>query len=661
MEPTMTTVNDMTWTIGGAQGSGVDSSANVFARACAYGGLHVYGNREYYSNIMGEHSYFKVRVKGAPVYAPADPIHLLATFDAETVFRHARHVTADGAVLYDPDHANTAIEDVPTLEAPVRERLRAHLAQHGAGETVSDLLEVEARRGVLLVPVPFADILKDVQEKYAIDQLSKITKMVNMIAVGASFGLLDFRGGVIERALQSVFRTKPKVAEMNTWAARRAYDMTLEAYGDGFPYRLEMQEAGAGRLLLAGSQAAALGKIAAGCRFQTYYPITPASDESEFIELHEIVAQTVENGGAREVAEEGHHLEANGKSGVVVVQTEDEIAAITMATGAALAGTRAATATSGPGFCLMVEGLGWAGINEVALVVTLYQRCGPSTGMPTRHEQGDLRFALHAGHGDFPRIVLASGDLEETFYDAMKAFNLAERYQVPVIHLVDKAIANSSATLSALDPTAVKIERGAYALPGDGPYRRFRLTETGISPRVPLGQPDTLFWNTGDEHDERGHITEDPSLRVRMMDKRMGKLDLALREIPPEDQAVYRGDADATTVVVSWGSTKGVLLETLDLLRGAGHKVGFLQVRLMSPFPSPLVTEVLADRKNIVGVEMNHSAQLAGLVREKTGVPMTHTIVKYNGRPISANEMRSALSAVLEGTAPRRQVLTHGV
>jgi 2-oxoglutarate ferredoxin oxidoreductase subunit alpha len=258
-------------------------------------------------------------------------------------------------------------------------------------------------------------------------------------------------------------------------------------------------------VLISGSQAAAIGKILGGCRLQTYYPITPASDESEFLESNQIINQV------------------DGKRGsIIVVQTEDEIAAITMAIGAALTGVRTATATSGPGFSLMAEALGWAGMNEVPLVVTMYQRAGPSTGLPTRHEQGDLLFTINAGHGDFPKIVLASGDIEEAFYDSIKVFNFAELYQLPVIHLLDKAISSSIQTSKRFS-NELKIERGRFKRdidkdpsPGTaGHFRRFKLEDSPISTRVPLGTENAIFWNTGDEHTEEGHISEDPEIGTK--------------------------------------------------------------------------------------------------------------------------------------------------
>lgn len=652
------TTNDLTWLIGGAQGSGVDSSANIFGRACAYGGLYVFGKREYYSNIMGEHSYFQIRTSANTIRSHMDPVNVLATFDAETVFRHAQDVTDDGAIVYDPGLVKTKIDDVPTLEARAKQDLRAYLIARGLGQTIQDTLDAAKQRGVLLAPIPMTKYLTDVQAKFGIDQLSKLSRMVNVLAVAASFGLLHYEFDQIARAVQYVFRAKKSVAEMNVYGARLAYTHTRELNADHFPHRLSPIPASDKRVYLAGSQAVGLGKMLSGCRFQTYYPITPASDESEYLEANQILPAALEPDAPE--LQEASFLKENGNS-IIVMQAEDEIAAMTMANGAALAGARSATATSGPGFCLMMEGIGWAAINEVPVVITLYQRAGPSTGMPTRHEQGDLRFAIHAGHGDSPRIVFASGDLEESLYDTVKAFNFADRYQTPVIHLVDKALANSTQTLAYPGVEGVRIDRGELARPiEDGEYRRFRFTPNGISPRAVLGMPGTIFWNTGDEHDEAGHITEDPVLRILMMEKRMGKLELAAREIPEEDQFLYHGNPDAPTLVVSWGSTKGAILDAMDALGDAARGIGFLQLRLLHPFPSERVTRFLRNRTNIVNVEMNYSATLAGLIREHTGIAVTHTIVKFQGRAMSCNELRDALKSVLEGTAPKRLVLRHG-
>ncbi len=645
-----TTTNSLSWVIGGAQGSGVDSAANIFSRACAAGGLDIFGKREYYSNIKGEHSYFTVRVSDRPVHSHVNEINVLASFDAETIFRHFEDVTSGGAIIYDSEVVNTLLSEVPTVDDPAAARIKKTLEKAGLGLSVQGALDHAKRRGVILFPVPFFQLLQEFAQKANDPALSKLTRMVNVMALSATMAILDFDSEVLARAIQFIFRAKKKVADLNVSASAHVYNYAKAKFaGSNFAYRLKTKPTGKDMIIAQGSQSSALGKMVAGCRFQTYYPITPASDDSEFLEANEVL-----------------DLDGSGKKGsIVVVQTEDEIAAIAMAIGSSLTGARSATATSGPGFSLMAEALGWAGINEVPLVVSLYQRTGPSTGLPTRHEQGDLIFAINAGHGEFPRIVLASGDIEESFYDTIKVFNFADRYQMPVIHMLDKAIANSVTTCKNFDSKRIGIDRGSMVKQitdndkgAAGNYLRFKLSDNPISPRVVLGTKDAIFWNTGDEHTEEGHITEDPELRVQMMDKRMDKLQVALREIPDGDKAVAYGSGD--TVLVGWGSTKGAILDAMEKLAAEGIRIKFVQVRLMSPFPTELVRSMLKGAKVVVDIEMNYSGQLGSLVRQHTGIQADYQIVKFNGRPMSLDEVYNAVKRIKGGDAPRRQVLKSG-
>ena len=651
LEKTIT--NSLSWVIGGAQGSGVDSAANIFSRACAIGGLHLFGKREYYSNIKGEHSYFTVRVSDEPLRSHVDEINMLVSFDAETIFRHFEEVTASGAIIYDSDIINTSLDEVPTVDDPAAVRIKKVLEKAGLGFTVQDALEYAKRRGAILFPMPFFQILQEFAQKAEDPALSKLTRMVNVMAISASMAIMDFDSEVLSRAIQFIFRTKKKVADLNVRASIHTYNYAKAKFpGSNFSYRLKTKPPQPDIIIVQGNQSSALGKMVAGCRFQTYYPITPASDDSEFLEANEILDL----------------YDSPGKKGsTVVMQTEDEISAITMAIGSALTGVRAATATSGPGFSLMAEALGWAGMNEVPLVVSLYQRTGPSTGLPTRHEQGDLNFAINAGHGEFPRIVFASGDIEESFYDSVKVFNFADRYQMPVIHMLDKAIANSLITCKNFNVNKVAIDRGLRVKQITeedkgvaGNYLRFKLSNNNpISPMVVLGTKNAIFWNSGDEHTQEGHITEDPEIRVQMMDKRMTKLDVAIKEIPDEDKAVDYGSG-GDTVIISWGSTKGAILDMLDRLAAEGIKVRYIQVRLMHPFPSELVKSMLKDAKTVIDIEMNYTGQLGSLVRQHTGLEANYHIVKYNGRPMSLDEVYNGVKRIIRGDAPRRQVLRSG-
>jgi 2-oxoglutarate ferredoxin oxidoreductase subunit alpha len=631
---------------GGPQGSGVDAAANIFGRACGYGGLYVYGRREYHSNIKGLHSYFHLRISPQEVLANVNDVDLLAAFDAETVVRHLTEVVSGGGVIVDEDQVATKVLSIPTLSYEFKDKLRQYLSKEGLGDSLADLLSRAEKSGIRVFRVPYMKLLKEIATKLGIDQVSKVTRMINVLTIGISFSLLDYEESVVEQSIKTIFSDKPSVISMNVFALNIAYSYAKKTFAGGLGHKLKKLEAVDKRIFLSGNQAVAVGKVLGGCRVQTYYPITPAADESEYIEAHEILKTKA----------------ANEDAGVVVFQTEDEIAAINAASGAALTGTRAATSTSGPGFSLMVEGLSWAGNNEVPVVVTYYQRGAPSTGLPTRHGQDDLMFAIHSGHGEFPRIVISSGDIKECFYDTALVFNYAERYQLPVIHLIDKALANSSQTYPAFDSGLVRIDRGQILSEADlkGEYKRFQFTDTGVSPRVVLGTKNGVHWYTGDEHNEFGHISEEPFNRTLMMEKRMRKLELIEKEVPVQEKINHFGSEEANTVIVSWGSPKGAILESLGKLISEGYELGFLQVRMLHPLPREYVTDVLRKARLTVDVEMNYSGQLGGLIREKTGIQMGFHILKYNGRPMTTTEVYDAIKLVLDGKAPERQVLNFG-
>ncbi|MCZ7356682.1 MAG: 2-oxoacid:ferredoxin oxidoreductase subunit alpha [Candidatus Methanoperedens sp.] len=640
--------DEFIWMAGGPQGSGVDSSANIFARACCYGGLNVFGQREYHSNIKGMHSYFHIRVSTKELKAIAGHADLLCAFDADSVVRHIWDVVPGGGIICDAEAAGKQISEIPTLSASFREEFQKVVDEKGIKpQTVGDLLAEAKKNNIKIYPMPFLELLKQIGKEIGEDKLSKLVIMTNILAVGASFGLVNYDKKYVGMAIEKIFGRKAQLIKSNILAFNIAYDYAVEHFKD-FGVKLDAVKTDEKRIFLQGTQAVALGKLAGGCRFQSYYPITPAGDESEYLEENQVF-----------------ELERSAitQGSILVIQTEDEIAAINMASGAALTGARAATSTSGPGFSLMAEGLGWAGLNEVPTVISYYQRGGPSTGLPTRHGQDDLRFAIHASHGEFPRIILCSGDIEECFYDAARAFNYAERYQTPVIHLTDKAIANSSKSCRTLDPGLIKIERGELLSEADvrgKEYKRFKFTESGISPRLPLGTPGAVFWNTGDEHNESGHITENPMARTRMLEKRMKKLELADREIPVQERVNFFGDEDAPATIVSWGSPKGAILEAMERLRSEGHKLNFLQVRIPNPLPKDYIAGVLGKARKKIMVEGNYSAQMAGVIKEKTGISMDYFVLKWNGRPMTSDEVYDSLLLILNDKAPARQVLNYG-
>ncbi len=633
---------DLTWVIGGPQGGGVESAANIFAGACAGCGLQIFGKREYYSNIKGEHSYFGVRVSDKQIRSNVTGITMLAAFDAETLFRHADDVYDDGAIVYESDLEQIKTDEVPTLDKPFKDRVEKYLSSKNKPFTVKGILEDAKERGVTLYPISFKTILSTLADETKNPAIRGMFRMLNVLSVSVSIGLLGLPPDPLLRSVEDVFSSKPKIAEMNKHAANYAYNFATAKY-QKFKYQLSPIPKNPDTILVQGFESTGLGKMVAGCRFQSYYPITPASDESVFLESHETF-----------------DVENNRPGSTIIVQTEDEISAIGMLIGAALTGTRAATSTSGPGFSLMAEALGWAGINEVPIVVTLYQRSGPSTGLPTRHGQDDLLFAIHAGHGDFPKIVYASGDIEEGFYDTVKCFNYAETFQMPVIHMMDKFIASTVETVKRFDPKRITIERGKLLEKiNDKNYKRFTPSQDGISPRSRLGLENGIFWNTGDESDEEGHISEDPVNRIYKMDKRAKKLEVALNTIPKEEQAVNHGISDFC--IVSWGSTKGPILDAIEMLKKDNYHIGFVQLKLLQPFPTNYVKSLLQGVKTIIDVEANYSGQLGKILNENLDRKVDYYIVKYTGRAMTCSELYNSIKKIIEGKAEKRQVLSYGV
>jgi 2-oxoglutarate/2-oxoacid ferredoxin oxidoreductase subunit alpha len=607
--------------IGGPQGSGINSVAENFAKACIRGGLHVFANIEYHSNIKGEHSFYRLRVDSRELRSYVDWVDLLVALDKETIFGdvtkfhpthqgHRHEVSPGGGIIYD-----ASLKLTP---------------------------ESFGRDDITPFPVPYMDLLIDALKEFGKDrELSKYQVMVNTIALGASLGLVNYDFGLATEAIREGFTgRKAALGDLNIAAARRGYDYAQKMFGhDTFPNHLQKQSIGAQRMMIRGVQAVAIGKIRAGCGFQTYYPITPATDESEYLESHQ------------------------SDYNMIVVQAEDEIAAINMATGAAHAGLRSSTSTSGPGFSLMAEGLGWSGITEApGPVIILWQRAGPATGLPTRTEQADLRFALHAAHGEFPRMIIAPGDVVESFYDTFDAFNYADRYQVPVIVLVDKFLASTYRDVPFFNLDGLKVDRGDLMQEADlakfSEYKRYQLNDLGISPRAIPGQKGGIFWTTGDEHDEQGHITEASDLRVRMMNKRMRKIELASQVIPESKKATLHGPRSAPVTLVGWGSTKGAILDGMEDLKANGIETNFLQIRYVNPFPTELVEKLLSGPVRKIAIENNYSAQMAGLIRERTGIAVDNKIVKFDGRPFSQNEIYEGVKDVVRD-GMREVTLSH--
>ena len=379
-------------------------------------------------------------------------------------------------------------------------------------------------------------------------------------------------------------------------------------------------------MLINGIEAIALGALASGCKFYAAYPMTPSTGIMDYLAARE-----------REY-------------GIVVEQAEDEISAINMSLGASFAGARAMTGTSGGGFALMVEGLSLAGMTETPIVIALGQRPGPATGLPTRTEQGELQFALSAGHGEFPRLIFAPGTPRQTFYLTNKAFDLAEKYQVPAFVLFDTYLADSQWSLDGLD--AGKVRSTDYRLRGDAfknlaEYKRHVFTESGISPLGVPGDAKHLVVTDSDEHDEEGHIVEDAATRVKMVEKRLlKKLPLIKREIAPP---YLYGTSNPEVVIAGWGSTYGIMKEAVDAL-SKSHGIAMLHFSELFPFPHTEkfdYVRLLRNANKTICIENNATGQFARLMRTETGYEFNAHIRKFDGRQFTIERLVQEISGHL--------------
>ncbi|MEF8835428.1 MAG: 2-oxoacid:ferredoxin oxidoreductase subunit alpha [Candidatus Thermoplasmatota archaeon] len=612
--------------LGGAQGSGLETTIQILSSAFASLGNGFLADREYFSNIKGRHSYVHAKVSSEDIPRSIDTeIDLLGCMDAETLFTHFDDIAEGGYLIYDTSTGEKTQDSIKSIEDPLRERLEERFEEIGIEGTVSSVVEyLQEESGVEVIELDYPSILEDLQKEYDISS-SQASRYVSSILIGAVAGLMGVEKGQVDKGIERKFGDKEKIVEQNIFLAEKVSEMVREEHGS--PLKLEDSKLDEDELLMVnGNEITGMGKITGGMRFQSYYPITPAADESFFIE---------------------QHASFGDEGSVLVFQTEDELAAITSCIGAALTGTRSATATSGPGFALMVEGLGWAGINEVPIVITYYQRGGPSTGQPTRGSQDDLMNVLYSSHGNFPRIVLVSGDHEEAFKDAVRAFNLAEKYQTPVIHLLDKYLANFVKTIPVPDIDDIEIDRGKL-FEGEN-YKRF--DDGPISERAFLGSE--VMWYTGSEHDAEGNVSEDPENRIEMHEKRMAKLEIADEEM--KNRAVYFGPEDADNLIVGWGSVKGVVLDAIEEI---DEELGYLHFRCFSPFPLEKVSSHLDESESVIAIEHSWSPRVSEVVSLKTGYQIENEIVKFTGRPICKDELIDSLENVIEGS--NREVLTHG-
>ncbi len=450
-----------------------------------------------------------------------------------------------------------------------------------------------------LIKIPVSTILEK-------NRAEKI--MTNSILMGSIMALTGADIDILLKVIKENFRKD--IAEKNILVAKDGYNFTLNKYGK--LYSIE-KKSGSRKILVTGNEAIGLGAIASGMKFFSAYPMTPASPILHFLARHQYDGD------------------------IVVIQAENELAAINMIIGAAFAGVRAMTATSGGGFSLMTEALGLAAMTETPIVIVLAQRPGPSTGLPTYTSQGDLRFVLHASQGEFPRIVVAPGDINECFEKTVEIFNLTDKYQVPGIILIDKYLAESHMSVDMFKDEDIVIDRGEY-ISGEyfgESYSRHIFTETGISPRAIPSTKNAIVKTNSSEHDEYGYTSINPKIICKMIDKRFRKI----RYMERENIVKYKIYGDGNILLIGWGSTKGPILEAQKILGEEGIDITFLQIIYLSPFPSKEIHDMLTKYDVKIDIENNFTGQLAGLIMEKTGVKIDKLLLKYDGRPFNPMEI----------------------
>lgn len=575
----------ITWKIGGEAGFGIMSSGTMLARTFSRHGYHILATNEYPSLIRGGHNLITVRVSKEPFYALNKDVHILAALNKETVTLHKDELLDNAIVLYDPQDYDWKAED---FSKPVQ-----------------------------LLPITLKEMVR---------QKNADPVMRNTILLGATVAVLDGNFEWLQEVIADQFSKKgEQVVNYNIDLAKVGYDHVKSNYSQYQEFFLEKREKEQDQLILNASESLALGAIKAGMKFAAIYPMTPINAVITFLADH-----------AKQL-------------GIVYKQPEDEIAGMNMAVGASYAGVRSMVATSGGGFALMVEALSLAGIMEVPVVIDLGMRVGPATGMPTWTEAGELQFAIRAGHGEFARIVLAPGNCEECFTCTAEAFNLADKYQIPVFVLTDKYLNESQWTVNKKTLEApFNIDRGKLIsqdeLLAHEDFKRYSLdVSDGVSTRSLPGMKKGQFFSNAYEHDEHGLVTEDPKMRKKMADKRLQKIKAMQSDIwAPK---VY-GEQDTPEItLVTWGSTFGPVLEAMTMLNTNGKKVRVIQYQWIYPFPEKQTQELFSKECRYIDIEQNGTAQLASLIREHTGIEISNQILKYDGRPFFPEEIIEQISS----------------
>jgi 2-oxoglutarate ferredoxin oxidoreductase subunit alpha len=582
---------EITVGIAGAAGDGLDRTGDTLARTAARLGLHLFTYNSYQSLIRGGHTWLRLRLSEEKVDNHGDHLAVLVALNQDGIERHAREVDPGGAIVFNSARLHCDPGLVP--------------------------------KGVALVPLPVPELTA---------KLGKLLPvMQNTAALGALLHLVGFDLEVTAEILLETFKKKgQEIIDQNVGVLRAGYEHAARtAPSLGYHWRLSRKR----RPVVTGNHMMALGAVAGGCKFYSAYPMSPAS----FI-LHWLAA----------------HSE---KVGVVVKQCEDELAVVNVAIGAGHAGVRSMCATSGGGFALMSEAIGMAGMIETPVVVVNVQRGGPSTGLPTKTEQGDLNQVFGASQGDYPRVIIAPRDATDCFHSTVEALNLAEAFQLPVTLISDLLLGEHRSTVDPeAIPCEVAIDRGEWVTApspeeaGNGGYKRYALTPSGISPRARPGRAGCIHVSGTDDHDEYGVLISDehtnPAIRRKMHEKRMRKMDGVRARLQPP---VLEGPAAADVTLIGWGSTSSVIREAAGQLSRAGLTTNQLHFKYLHPFHGEEARSILRESKRTIVVENNFTGQFARHLRAESGVTVDHVLVRYDGEPFEPAWIAERVRALLEG------------
>jgi len=587
-------MQEVTVGIAGAAGDGLDKSGDTLAKICSRLGLHVYAYNSYQSIIRGGHIWLKLRIGSEKVTNHGDHLNALIALNQDSIERHAPEIEAGGVIVFNGD------------------KLKCDPSQ--------------VKEGVKILPLPIGQMTAEIVKEHG--ALAPI--MQNTIALGAVLNVCNLGIEQATDVISETFKHKgEKIVNLNTSLLKCGFEYTQS---QAKPITKTWQFSKQARCFTTGNEAMALAAYAAGCKFYSAYPMTPASTIL-------------------------HWMSANSqKTGIVVKQGEDELAVMNMTIGAGIVGVRSMCATSGGGFALMTEAIGMAGIMEIPMVCVEVQRGGPSTGLPTKTEQADLYQVYGASQGEFPRLIVAPRDIPDAYKSTVDAFNYADRYQLPAIIMSDLLLSEHHETV---DPKAFtcdgKIDRGEIvsSWPEEkGKYKRFAFTESGTSPRALPGTANTLHVSPSDEHDEESILISDmftaQPIRRKIMEKRMRKIENLLKELPAPQ---LEGPKDADLTLVTWGSTAGVAQEAAELLTASGVKTNILCIKYIYPFHKKEVSEILSKSKKKISVELNYTSQMARYIRSETGVGMDGYINKYDGEPYTPKEIADEVKAILAGHA----------